>query len=195
MLNDVKASVYKDFCAHREKKLDACLVSDLKVRKSSIIGEPRHTTDYYLVCCFNLHHSGVYGKLVLKSGLFFQLCHEDNIFMLCYLVPDVYMGFQNVALGNAQLLHLVVSTVDSCQLQELVCQIMQGHLKMLKKESFTSLLTASLNWETFEQYCFWQLIFAHDFPIDYVLPVLPKLQFRDHAEALTSILFMLKQEK
>jgi len=115
--------------------------------------------------------------------------------MLCYLVPDVYMGFQNVALGNVQLLHLVVSTVDSCQLQDLVCQIMQGHLKMLKKESFTALLTASLNWETFEQYCFWQLIFAHDFPIDYVLPVLPKLQFRNHAEALTSVLLMLKQEK
>ncbi|XP_066599245.1 integrator complex subunit 3 isoform X2 [Prorops nasuta] len=153
VMKDVKAYVYKDFCAQREKKLDACLVADLK------------------------------------------LCHEDNIFMLCYLVPDVYTEFQNVALGNAQLLHLVVSTVDSCQLQELVCQIMQGHLKMLKKESFTSLLNASLNWETFEQYCFWQLIFAHDFPIDYVLPVLPKLQFRDHAEALTSILFMLKQEK
>lgn len=33
VLNDVKASVYKDFCAHREKKLDACLVSDLKVCK------------------------------------------------------------------------------------------------------------------------------------------------------------------
>lgn len=153
VLNDVKASAYKDFCTHRDKKLDACLIADLK------------------------------------------LCHEDNIFMLCYLVPDVYVGFQNVALGNVQLLHLVVSTVDSCQLQDLICQIMQGHLKMLKKESFTSLLTASLNWETFEQYCFWQLIFAHDFPIDYVLPVLPKLQFRNHAEALTSILFMLKQEK
>ncbi|XP_032668419.1 integrator complex subunit 3 isoform X3 [Odontomachus brunneus] len=153
MLNDVKASVYKDFCAQREKKLDVCLVSDLK------------------------------------------LCHEDNICMLCYLVPDVYMGFQNVALGNAQLLHLVVSTVDPRQLQDLICQIMQGHLKMLKKESFTSLLTASLNWDSFEQFCFWQLIFAHDFPVDYVLPILSKLQFHNHAEALTSILFMLKQEK
>ena len=128
--------------------------------------------------------------------LFFsQLCHEDNIAMLCYLVPEVFTGFQNVALGNAQLLHLVVSTVDSGQLQDLICEIMQGHLRMLKKESFTALLTASLSWETFEQYCFWQLISAHDFPIEYVLPVLPKLQFRDHAEALTSILFMLKQEK
>lgn len=115
--------------------------------------------------------------------------------MLCYLVPDVYMEFQNVALGNVQLLHLVVSTVDSSQLQDLVCQIMQGHLKMLKKESFTNLLTASLSWETFEQYCLWQLIYAHDFPVDYFMPVLPKLQFHDHAEALTSIMLMLKQEK
>jgi integrator complex subunit 3 len=124
-----------------------------------------------------------------------QRCHEDNVSMLCYLLPDIYMEFQNVALGNTQLLHLVVSTVDSSQIQDLVCQIMQGHLKMLKRESLPSLLIASLNWETFEQYCFWQLIFAHDFSIDYVLPILPKLQFRNHAEALTSILLMLKQEK
>lgn len=115
--------------------------------------------------------------------------------MLCYLVPDVYMGFQNITLGNVQLLHLIVSTVDWCQLQDLVCQIMQGHLKMIKRESFTSLLTASLNWESFEQVCFWQLIVAHDFPIEWVLSVLPKLQFRNHAEALTQILLMLKHEK
>ncbi|XP_043495860.1 integrator complex subunit 3 isoform X4 [Polistes fuscatus] len=153
VLNDVKASVYKDFCAQREKKLDACIVADLK------------------------------------------LCHEDNIYMMCYLVPDIYTGFPNVALGNVQIMHLVVSTIDSGQLQDLICQIMQGHLKMLKKESFTSLVTASLNWETFEQIIFWQLISAHDFPIEYFFPVLPKLQFRDHAEALTPILLMLKQEK
>lgn len=111
------------------------------------------------------------------------------------MVPDVFTGFENIAIGNAKILHLVVSTVDSSQLQELICQIMQGQLRMLEKESLMSLLTASLNWETFEQYCFWQLICAHDFPIKYVLPILPKLQFRDHAEALTSILFMLKQER
>ncbi|XP_034952755.1 integrator complex subunit 3 [Chelonus insularis] len=152
--NEVKASVYKDFCSDRiTKNVEACLLADLK------------------------------------------LCHEDNVDLLCYLVPDIFMCFQNIAIGNSQLLHLVVSTIDSYQLQELVCQIMQGQLKMLEKDSITSLLTASLDWETFEQYCFWQLIFAHDFPIKYVLPVLPKLQFKDHAEALTSILFMLKQEK
>lgn len=115
--------------------------------------------------------------------------------MLCYLFPDIYAEFPNVAIGNVQLLHLVVSTIDSLQLQDLICRILQGQLKMIKKDSFSSLLTASLNWDTFEQNCFWQLIFAHDFPIDCILPSLPKLQFRDHAEALTSILLMLKQEK
>ncbi|KAG8041442.1 hypothetical protein G9C98_002735, partial [Cotesia typhae] len=107
--NEVKAAVYKDFSHHRNKKLEACLLDDLKN------------------------------------------CHQDNVLLLCYLVPDVFMGFQNIALGNATLLHLVVSTVDSCQLQELVCQILQGQLKMLEKDSFNGLLIKSLEWETFEQ--------------------------------------------
>lgn len=115
--------------------------------------------------------------------------------MLCYLIPDIYMEFATVAIGNVQLLQLVVSTIDSSQLQDLVCEIMQGHLKMLKKDSILNILNASLSWDTFEQYCLWQLIFAHDLPIDYIFPVIPKLQYRSHAEALTSILLMLKQEK
>lgn len=36
---------------------------------------------------------------------------------------------------------------------------------------------ASLEWETFEQYCLWQLIAAHNIPVDYILPILPKLEF------------------
>ena len=115
--------------------------------------------------------------------------------MFYYILPQIYIVFQNIAIGNIQLLHLVVSTIDSLQLQHLVCKIMQGHLKILKKDSFSSILTETLNWETFEQYCYWQIVYAHDFPIDIILPVLPKLQFHNHAEALTSILLMLKQER
>ncbi|XP_014216661.1 integrator complex subunit 3 [Copidosoma floridanum] len=122
-------------------------------------------------------------------------CHEDNISMFYFLLPDIFTEFQNVAQGNMQLLYLIVSTIDSIQLQSLVCQIMQGYFQILKKESFTSTVTSSLKWETFDQYCFWQLVYAHDFPIDVILLVLPKLQFRHHAEALTSILLMLKKEK
>lgn len=103
----------------------------------------------------------------------------------------------NFAQGNAELLHLIVSCIDSIQLQDLICQILQANMNMFKKDSFLSILSeylivglkkennpillildTSLEWETFEQYCLWQLISAHNIPIDYVLPILPKLEFQ-----------------
>ncbi|XP_066993064.2 integrator complex subunit 3 isoform X2 [Anabrus simplex] len=124
-----------------------------------------------------------------------KLCQEDDVDMLCWLVPEVYAQFPSVAVGHAQLLHLVVSAVDAKQLQDLVCHILQGRLVMFRHDSFRALLSASLAWETFEQYCLWQLVTAHGIPIDYILPILPRLEFTSHAEALTSILLMLKQER
>nr|CAD7258409.1 unnamed protein product [Timema shepardi] len=70
-----------------------------------------------------------------------------------------------------------------------------GRLVMFRADSFRALLSASLSWETYEQYCLWQLVTAHGIPIDYVLPILPRLEFSTNAEALTSILLMLKQER
>lgn len=124
-----------------------------------------------------------------------KLCQEDDVNLFCWLVPEVYIRFPLVATNHAQLLHLVVSTVDASQLQDLVCHILQGRLVMFRLHSFRALLSASLTWETFEQYCLWQLVTAHGIPINYVLPILPGLEFSSHAEALTSILLMLKQER
>ncbi|OPL33146.1 integrator 3 complex subunit, partial [Mytilus galloprovincialis] len=92
------------------------------------------------------------------------------------------------------LLHMIVSAIDGAQLQELICQILQGHLIMFRKDSFLSVLNASLDWETLEQYFLWQLISAHNIPVEHVMPILPKLDFTQHAEALSSILVLLKQE-
>ena len=39
------------------------------------------------------------------------------------------------------------------------------------------LTDASLEWETIEQYFLWQLIAAHNIPVDYIMPILPKLEF------------------
>lgn len=66
---------------------------------------------------------------------------------------------------------------------------------MFKGESFQTVLSASLSWETFEQFCLWQLVAAHGIPTDYVLPILSRLEYNAHAEALTAILLMLKQER
>ncbi|KAG1669362.1 Integrator complex subunit 3 [Nymphon striatum] len=124
-----------------------------------------------------------------------MLCQEECVRMFCYLIPDTYSQFANSAVGKPDLLNLIVSCIDSTQLQELVCQILQGNMIMFRKESFLAILNASLEWETFEQYCVWQLIAAHNIPVEHILPVLPKVEYTGNAEAITNILLMLKQEK
>lgn len=124
-----------------------------------------------------------------------KICQEDDVRLFTFLMPDIYTHFPNVCIGNAELLHLIVSSIDGTQLQELICQILQGNLVMFNvKESFLSVLNASLEWETLEQYFLWQLITAHNIPVEHIMPILPKLDFSRHAEALTSIMVLLKQD-
>lgn len=124
-----------------------------------------------------------------------ELCAEDDIFLLLYIVPDVYRDFKEQTMNNVNILHVVVSIIDAKQLQDLICNILQGKLVMFNKDSIPTLLEGTLEWETFEQFCVWQLISAHDIPVEQLLPLLPKLEFKKHAEAVTSLLLMLKQEK
>ena len=60
-------------------------------------------------------------------------------------------------MGNVDLLYLVVSCVDGRQVQQLVCHVVAKDFHMFKKDSVQMALQASLNWETFEQYAFWQV--------------------------------------
>lgn len=124
-----------------------------------------------------------------------KMCQECDVNMLLWLIPEVFKEFKDLTMNNIHILHVVVSTVDARQLRDLVCHTLQGNLLMFKQEGIMTVLTASLAWETFEQYCLWQMLTAHDISIDDVLPILPKLEFDVHAEALTSVLLMLKQEK
>lgn len=64
---------------------------------------------------------------------------------------------------------------------------------MFKKDSFQPVISASLTWETFEQFALWQLLSGHDLPVDCLLPLLPKLSYDSHAEALTHIMILLKR--
>lgn len=133
----------------------------------------------------------------LNTGLLsdLKMCQEDDVRMFCYIIPEIYTQFPHVAIGNTELLNLIVSCIDPTQLQDLICLILQRNIVMFRKDSFLSVLNASLEWESFEQFCLWQLIAAHNIPLDYILPILPKLEFTAHSEALTSILLLLKQEK
>lgn len=66
---------------------------------------------------------------------------------------------------------------------------------MFRSDSVPSLANSSLNWETIEQYFFWQLVSAHDVDIKVILSNITKLDYNNHPETLTSILLALKKEK
>ena len=70
-------------------------------------------------------------------------CQMDDVNMFCYLLPDIYTQFSNITIGNSELLNLIVSCIDSTQLQDLISHIMNGTLKMFRKDSLLSLLSES----------------------------------------------------
>ena len=122
-------------------------------------------------------------------------CQEDDVALFVWLCPDIYTHFQKAAIGNVDLLYLVVSCVDGRQIETLICHIIARDFIMFKKDSFQPVISASLTWETFEQFALWQLLSGHDLPVDCILPLLPKLSFDNNAEALTHIMILLKREK
>ena len=142
-------------------------------------------------------YKDLHKTLGLESQLIsdLRLCYEDDeLILFAYLITYVYSQFSSAAIGNIELLQLVVSSIDGAQLLELVCKIHQGQLVMFSKDSFLSVLDASLHWETCEQYFLWKLVSGHKMPVSIVLPILPKLVFKVHSEAMTNIIDLLKQD-
>ncbi|KAL3279678.1 hypothetical protein HHI36_017184 [Cryptolaemus montrouzieri] len=121
--------------------------------------------------------------------------HMVNNKLMMWIVPDLYRDFKQQTLNNAQILRVILSSVDTRQFQTLLGKVLQGHLVMFKSENIQPLLKMSLSWESIEQFFFWQLVDAHDISIDTILPLITNLDYDQHSEALTAIMLMLKQEK
>lgn len=64
-----------------------------------------------------------------------------------------------------------------------------------RSDGILQIIRDSLEFETFEQFCFWQLLQAHDIPLESFQDILPELDASRHAEALTYILLLLRNEK
>ena len=122
-------------------------------------------------------------------------CMEDHVDLFVHLIPEIFTNFPKHSVGNVDLMYLVVSCVDGRQVQTLVCHIVAKDFVMCKKDSFPTVLQASLSWETFEQYVLWQLSTAHELPVDCIVSVIPKMVFPQHSEALANVLLMLKDER
>ncbi|XP_075979679.1 integrator complex subunit 3 [Anticarsia gemmatalis] len=172
---------YLKVCYDRERSAER----DAAKRKNV-----KFKADVYREYCSNI-------ELKVADGLAydFERCQENDANLLVWLIPDVYREFKDYSQNHIRMLHAIVMALDAGQLQRLVSLTLQGILMMFKSDDITTMISTSLGWETFEQYCLWQLLTAHDISVEDVLPIIPKLSHKDHSEALTSVLLMLKQEK
>ncbi|CAD5118453.1 DgyrCDS7160 [Dimorphilus gyrociliatus] len=95
--------------------------------------------------------------------------------------------------NNCDLVRLIVSVLDGPLLNQLLCHKFQGKLDMFE-DKYLPVIESSLKWESIEQYYLWQLLVAHSMPIENILPLLPKLQFIQHADTLQNIILLLREK-
>lgn len=114
--------------------------------------------------------------------------------MFLWLLPDIYREFKEPMVNNPETLKILVGCVDAKNLCDLVFSITQGKLVIFRADGIVDCLRETLEFETFEQYCVWQLVAAHDIPVESLQEILPELETGIHSEALTAMLSLLKYE-
>lgn len=117
--------------------------------------------------------------------------------MFLWLLPDVYREFKDAMVNNAEALKILVGCVDAKNLSDLLYSVTQGKLIIFKPDDaglLTDCLRETLQFETFEQYCVWKLVHAHDIPMESLQDLLPDLETPGHSEALSEMLALLKYE-
>lgn len=70
---------------------------------------------------------------------------DDDTRLFFYLLPSIYRIFEPIVTSNPSFMYLTVSTIDSYQLQLLVCQIVTESIKMIKKDSIINLISKFLS--------------------------------------------------
>lgn len=112
-----------------------------------------------------------------------------------WLLPDLYREFSGQLVNNEAVLRLTLGAVDARNLRDLIYAVSQGRLLMLRADGLLDCVRHSLAYETFEQVCLWQLLQAHDIPMETFQDVVPELDAASHAEALTYMLLLLRNEE
>ncbi|XP_048584103.1 integrator complex subunit 3 isoform X2 [Nematostella vectensis] len=121
-----------------------------------------------------------------------KVCQEYDPRAFRFLIPSIYRKFSEHVVGDSEVLHMLVCNMEPRQLNEFICEITMGELVIFGEEQLDSLIESTLDWESFEQYCVWQLIQAEDVLLESIVSILPQLHPEKHAEALANLLIIMK---
>ncbi|KAL3309164.1 Integrator complex subunit 3 [Cichlidogyrus casuarinus] len=112
-----------------------------------------------------------------------------------HLLLILGLQFKELLVDDTGFLHMVISSLDPCQVNRLVCEIIRGQLDMFPQDDLSHILKCTLDWASFEQIFFWQLMNAHELPTKKFISLMLIVDFQRHPEACAQLLLLLQLEK
>lgn len=97
-----------------------------------------------------------------------ELLENENTQIFLWLLPDIYREFKPNVINNSEIIKIILSCIDAKNLRDLIYSVTQGKLVLFKNDGLIDCVRQSLCYETFEQFCLWQLVQAHDVPIEFL---------------------------
>lgn len=97
-----------------------------------------------------------------------EAIEQESTQIFLWILPDVVREFKSCMQNNCDVLKLLVGCVDAKNLRDIIYNVTQGKLTLFKNEGVLDCMRESLSFETFEQIFLWQLVEAHDVPIEFL---------------------------
>ncbi|XP_068139940.1 integrator complex subunit 3 homolog isoform X1 [Drosophila tropicalis] len=161
----------------------------LQTRKNSQQPYQFKTTVYRQIC------EATDDKIVICLVRDLDMLEKENTAIYLWLLPDIYREFKSIAINNNEILRITLRCIDAKNVRDIIYSVAQGKLTIFKHDCIIECIRQSLDYETYEQFCLWQLIQAHDVPLKSIQDLLPELEAANHPEALSHMLLLLKNEE
>lgn len=120
-------------------------------------------TNVYKILCDHLDQ-----KIDTSLPMDLQRLEQESTQIFLWLLPDIFREFKSTMINNSQILQIICGCIDAKNIRDIIYNVTQGKLQLLKNEGIIDCIRESLNYETLEQYYLWQLVQAHDIPLDYL---------------------------
>jgi integrator complex subunit 3 len=159
-----------EYCYSRSPNMGFLLLYYLKVHSKLAAKKNEKAPAVFKSSAYKLFYASINPKSKIDACLQkdLTLMEQYSLNMFLWLVPDVYREFDTQLVNNSEVLKTIVGCIDAKNLRDLVYDITQGRLKMFSNDGVVEVVRESLDYETFEQMCLWQLLTAHDVPISYI---------------------------
>lgn len=111
-----------------------------------------------------------YADQKMESGLAkdLALLEEESTPIFLWLLPDIFREFKANMINNSDVLRILLGCVDAKNLRDIIYNVTQGKLTIFRNEGVLDCVRDSLCYETFEQIFLWQLVQAHNVPIEFL---------------------------